>query len=75
MKYFYFIIYVLWHDYAAVASNNIYFPLWQTGRSLDKRAVELPEISTLGVYDVSIKLHPEVTGTFKLVVQKDTSSA
>lgn len=46
----------------------------QTGRSLDKRQVELPEISILGTYDVSIKLHPEVVGTFKLVVQKDTSN-
>lgn len=36
--------------------------------------MELPEISTLGTYEVSIKLHPEVTGTFKLVVQKDTST-
>ncbi|KAL4458871.1 hypothetical protein ABPG75_013736 [Micractinium tetrahymenae] len=44
----------------------------QTGRELDRKAVALPEIKTLGTYDASIKLHPEVTGFFKVVVQKDT---
>ena len=43
----------------------------QTGRSLDKKLVELPEISTLGTYDASIRLHPEVSGVFKLVIVKD----
>ncbi len=32
--------------------------------------VELPEIKTIGTYDASVKLHPEVSGTFKVVVQK-----
>lgn len=32
--------------------------------------VELPEIKTLGTYDTSVKLHPEVSGNFKVVVQK-----
>lgn len=32
--------------------------------------VELPEIKTTGTYDASVKLHPEVSGTFKVVVQK-----
>ena len=43
----------------------------QTGRALDKKLVELPDISVLGTYDASIKLHPEVTGIFKLVISKD----
>ncbi|KAI7840886.1 hypothetical protein COHA_005415 [Chlorella ohadii] len=46
----------------------------QTARELDKRAVTLPEIKALGTYDASVKLHPEVTGFFKIVVQKDTSA-
>ncbi|EFN53215.1 hypothetical protein CHLNCDRAFT_25930 [Chlorella variabilis] len=46
----------------------------QTGRELDKKAVTLPEIKTLGTFDASVKLHPEVTGFFKVVVQKDTSA-
>jgi large subunit ribosomal protein L9 len=32
--------------------------------------VELPDIKTLGTYDATVKLHPEVVGTFKVVVQK-----
>lgn len=34
----------------------------QTGRSLDKRAVNLPEIAALGSYLVSIRLHPGERG-------------
>ena len=45
----------------------------QTGRALDKKLVELPEIATLGTYDASLRLHPEVLGTFKVVVVKDKS--
>lgn len=43
----------------------------QTGRQLDKKDVELPEISTLGTYQASIKLHPEVSGNFNVVVQRE----
>ena len=43
----------------------------QTGRSLDKREVTLPEIKTLGTYEATVRLHPEVTGAFKVVVQKE----
>jgi large subunit ribosomal protein L9 len=42
----------------------------QTGRQLDKKNVELPDIKTLGTYDATVKLHPEVIGKFKIVVQK-----
>lgn len=42
----------------------------QTGRTLPKDTVDLPEIKSLGSYDVSIRLHPNVQGKFKVVVQK-----
>lgn len=45
----------------------------QTGRELDRRSITLPEIKELGTYDATVKLHAEVTGSFKVVVQKDTS--
>jgi large subunit ribosomal protein L9 len=45
----------------------------QTGRELDRREFTVPEIKTLGTYDASVKLHPEVVGQFKVVVAKDTS--
>lgn len=42
----------------------------QTGQKLDASKISLPEIKTLGTYDASIKLHPEVVGTFKVQVTK-----
>lgn len=45
----------------------------QTGRELNKRDVTLPDIKTLGTFDAEIRLHPKVTGRFKIVVKKDTS--
>jgi large subunit ribosomal protein L9 len=47
----------------------------QTGRELDRKDVVLPAITQLGTFEASIKLHPEINGTFKLVIQKDTSSS
>ena len=46
----------------------------QTGRTLDKRTLPVPDIKTLGTYDGSVRLHPEVVGTFKVVIQKDKSA-
>ncbi len=43
----------------------------QTGRQLDKRLVNLPEIKKLGTFEATIKLHPNVTGRFKILVQKE----
>lgn len=43
----------------------------QTGRKLDKRQIDLPDIRKLGTYDASIKLHPNVTGTFKVIVVRE----
>ncbi len=43
----------------------------QTGKQLDKRNVTLPDIKSLGSYDASVRLHPEVVGTFKVVVQRE----
>ena len=42
----------------------------QTGKALDVKGFDVPDISTTGVYDVSVKLHPKVTGSFKVDVQK-----
>lgn len=41
----------------------------QCGLELDKKKIQLPEpIKALGVYEVSVKLHPKVTGTLKVKV-------
>lgn len=31
-----------------------------------------PLAQTLGTYDATVRLHPEVVGSFKVIVQKDT---
>jgi large subunit ribosomal protein L9 len=46
----------------------------QTGRALDKRGVTLPDIKALGTYDATVRLHPEVVGEFKVVVQKEKAA-
>ena len=43
----------------------------QTGKALDTKGFDIPDISTIGVYEVSVKLHPKVTGSFKVDVQKE----
>lgn len=43
----------------------------QTSRKLDKKLIELPDIKKLGTYEATVKLHPNVTGRFKVVVQKE----
>ena len=42
----------------------------QIGMELDKKKLQLPEggLKSLGVYEVGIKLHPQVTGTLKVKV-------
>ena len=37
---------------------------------VDKKDIDVPDISEVGTYDVTVKLHPEVTGEFKVEVQK-----
>ena len=46
----------------------------QTGKTLDKRAITLPDIKATGSYDCTVKLHPEVIGTFKVVVQREKNA-
>jgi large subunit ribosomal protein L9 len=42
----------------------------QTNKTLEKRGMTLPEIKTLGTYEVLVKLHPQVTAKFQLIVAK-----
>lgn len=44
----------------------------QCALELDKKKIQLPEaIKALGVYEVSVKLHPKVTGKLKVKVVED----
>ncbi len=43
----------------------------QCGKEIDKKKIILLEpIKSFGVYEVSVKLHPKVTGTLKVKVQE-----
>lgn len=46
----------------------------QCGLELDKKKIQLPEaIKALGAYEVSIKLHPKVTGKLKVKVLEESA--
>ncbi len=45
----------------------------QCGLELDKKKIQLPEpLKALGAYEVSIKLHPKVTGKLKVKVIEES---
>lgn len=45
----------------------------QCGVELDKKKIHLPEgIKTFGVFEVPVRLHPQVTGTLKVKVTEES---
>ena len=57
--------------YGSINAFNITEALKEEVFSIDKSNIELVEpIKSLGIYEVPIKLHPEVTATLKLWVVK-----
>ena len=58
--------------FGSVTSQNIVALLGEQGYEVDRRMVELDEpIRALGVYNVKVNLHPEVSATVKLWVVKE----
>lgn len=58
--------------FGAVTSQNIADMLKENGCEIDRKKIVLEEpIKALGVYDIPIKLHPEITSTVKLWVVKE----
>lgn len=59
-------------SFGSVSSKEIATELKaQTGIEVDKKKIQLPEaLKSFGVYNVSVKLHPKVTGTLKVKVQE-----
>ena len=55
--------------YGSVTTMDIADALEKTGITIDRRKIVLDKpIKSLGEYDVTIKLHPKVTGNLKVVV-------
>ncbi len=55
--------------YGSVTSMDIAGQLEKQGIAIDRRKIALDKpIKTLGEFDVSVKLYPEVTGSIKVVV-------
>mgnify|MGYP003311019041 FL=1 len=58
--------------FGSVTSQNIADLLKEQGHEVDRRTIDLEEpIRSLGVYNVPVRLHPEVTATVKLWVVKE----
>ena len=58
--------------FGSVTAQNIADLLKEQGHDIDRRKVDLDEpIRSLGVYNVALHLHPEVTATVKLWVVKE----
>lgn len=57
--------------FGSVTAIDIHNALEAEGVSVDKKKIELKEhISQIGIYQIPIKLHPEVVATLKLWVVK-----
>lgn len=57
--------------YGSINTHDISEALKEEGFSIDKSNIELVEpIKSLGIYEVPVKLHPEVTAMVKLWVVK-----
>ena len=58
--------------FGSVTAQNIAELLDEKGYEIDRRAIHLEDpIRELGVYNVEVRLHPEVTTTVKLWVVKE----
>jgi large subunit ribosomal protein L9 len=58
--------------FGSVTSGDLADALAAQGYSIDKRKIQLDEpIKLVGEYQVPIKLHHDVSGTIKLVVQRE----
>ena len=57
--------------YGSIHANDICAALKEEGFEIDKNLIDLVEpIKSLGIYEIPIKLHPEVTAKLKLWVVK-----
>lgn len=61
--------------YGSISAHDIAVALKEEGFSIDKNAIDLAEpIKSLGIYELAVKLHPEVIATVKLWVVKKSEA-
>lgn len=61
--------------FAAVTKAEVIEAVYQqTSRRVDAADLTVPEIKAVGSFECSVKLHPEVTGVFTVVVQKEKNA-
>ncbi|MBU1124403.1 MAG: 50S ribosomal protein L9 [Candidatus Omnitrophica bacterium] len=59
------------HVYGSIGAQEISNALKEEGYQIEKQAILLPELlKALGIYEVPVKLHPEVTATIKVWIVK-----
>jgi len=59
--------------FGSVTKMEISDALRKQGLQIDKHLIELESpIKTIGTFDIGVKLHPELTSTFKLWVIRET---
>lgn len=58
--------------YGSVSAKEVVDAIYQqTGRIIPEADFVIPDIKSVGTYEVTVKLHPEVNGTFSVVIQKE----
>ena len=58
--------------FGSVTSADIADMLQKKGFDVDKKSIELPEqLNKLGLYTISVHLHPEITAKLKILVEKE----
>jgi len=61
--------------YGSVSPTDVAEALEAKGFSIEKRKIALSEpVKAIGDYTASVKLHPEVTASFAVIVEKDEST-
>jgi large subunit ribosomal protein L9 len=64
------------HLFGSVTSSDIADALEQKGFNIDRRKIQLAEpLKSLGQFDVSIRLHRDVSSHVKVTVEKELSEA
>mmetsp|Transcript_9955 Transcript_9955/g.27090 ORF Transcript_9955/g.27090 Transcript_9955/m.27090 type:complete len:192 (+) Transcript_9955:49-624(+) len=58
--------------YGSVQKSEVADAIYQqTGRNLADAEITVPEIKAVGTYECQVKLHPEVTASFNVVIQRE----